>query len=153
MQPLWRSRTDGGSVECIGFSPNGTLLAAGDRDGVIRVWDVETGRELYSSKGHKKWIHALTFSADGRILASCGHDRTVRLWESTTGALLGWLAVDSSWSRAFSRHRGLSSDTEDDFERDYVAGTWFLSVAISPDNHWIAAGTDEDSWFGRRIYL
>jgi WD40 repeat protein len=153
-QPVWRSRVDGGSFKCIAFAPDGTLLAAGGIDHMVRVWDAATGRELHICRGHQKPVLGLAFSADGRMLASCSEDRTVRLWDSTTGSLFAWLAVDSSWSRDFSRLRKKAPrDAGNHFERDYVAGTWFLSVAISPDDHWLAAGTDDDSWFGHRVYL
>jgi WD40 repeat protein len=32
----------------VAFSPDGSLLASGGRDGVVRVWQVSTGQMLYA---------------------------------------------------------------------------------------------------------
>jgi WD40 repeat protein len=34
------------SVNSISFSPSGTLLATGSRDGTARLWDVTTGKQV-----------------------------------------------------------------------------------------------------------
>lgn len=67
------------------FSPDGKLVALGDNDGIIRVWQLPTGRELFVLKGHPFGITCLAISADGKMLASSGSDETIRLWALTTG--------------------------------------------------------------------
>jgi WD40 repeat protein len=68
-------------IVALAFSPDGTLLAAGDGDNSIVVWEVGTGQMRARFSGHKIGTMALKFSPDGRMLASGGEDRTVRLWE------------------------------------------------------------------------
>jgi hypothetical protein len=69
----------------IGFSPDGTLLAAADGDNTVVVWEVASGRLRARSSGDQGEITALAFSADGRMLASGGMGRTIRLRELATG--------------------------------------------------------------------
>ena len=64
------------------FSPDGTILASGDYDRTVRVWEVETGMSLATLKGHSDWVRSVAFPPDGRTLASGSGDGTVLLWET-----------------------------------------------------------------------
>jgi len=79
-------------------------------DGMIRVWEVATGKELRRLKGHTDWVLTVAFSRDGRRILSGGMDRTVRLWEAETGKQLRCFTITSDLVAhvAFSprRHAG-----------------------------------------------
>jgi len=69
-------------VLCITFSPDGKLLASGGADGVVRVWDVETGasRATMAPRRRDAMVFALAFAPDGKTLAAaCGAE--VRQWD------------------------------------------------------------------------
>lgn len=69
-------------VSAIAFSPDSKTIAVGDRDGLIRVWDTDTWREMIETtySGHTKGILDLAFSPDGTRLASVGLDNNLFQW-------------------------------------------------------------------------
>lgn len=69
------------AVACLVFAPDGKTLALGCYDGVIRLFDVVTAKEVGALEGHASVVYALAFSHDGRVLASGSFDQSVRLWE------------------------------------------------------------------------
>src|SRR5207249_7166213 len=68
-------------IFAIAFSPDGKWLAAGNWDGMTRVYEVETGKELCRLVGHQSHVNAVRFSPDGKTLATGSSDTTVLLWE------------------------------------------------------------------------
>jgi hypothetical protein len=67
------------------FSPDGVLLATGDRNGGLYVWESATGNEFYNLKGHEKAITSVSWRPDSNVLASASEDGGVRLWEMNGG--------------------------------------------------------------------
>ncbi len=67
----------------------------GQSKGVVKLWDLESGKRKVLFKGHESGVRALAFSPDGgRILSAGGveetlpgqaEDNSVRLWDRTTG--------------------------------------------------------------------
>jgi WD40 repeat protein len=72
-------RTNG--YEELAFSADGRLLATSDFGGVVHVWEVVSGQELFTFKGHRGEVRSVAFSADGRRLASASTDSTVLIWD------------------------------------------------------------------------
>lgn len=96
----------------LGFSADGSLLASYADDETIRIWDVQTQRQVVRIQA--KNIRALVFSKNNNYLFTCGTDSTLRIWNSQTGALL------TTW-------------------RDYPAP--LTSLDISSDGLYLAAAT------------
>jgi RNA polymerase sigma factor (sigma-70 family) len=70
-----------GMVQALAYSHDGKLLAAGDRDGSVWLWDAVTNRALRRFAGHQGPITSLSFSADDRTLVSASADTTALIWD------------------------------------------------------------------------
>ena len=74
-----------GWIYCVTFSPDGVLLATGDKNGGVFVWEAETGRQYLQLKAHSRTIRGLSWRSDSNILATCSEDGSIRLWEMENG--------------------------------------------------------------------
>ena len=95
------------NVMCVAFSPDGKRLASGDGirsnsafnstgkevPGLVKLWDIETGQELFSFKGHASCVLRVAVSPDGKHLASVSDDQVVKVWDTQTGQELHSLSV------------------------------------------------------------
>lgn len=102
----------------LAFSPDGRMLATGGFDRAIKLWDLETGREINTLIGHTDRVSAVTFSPDGKTLISGSWDKTIKLWQIDKGQEICTL-------------KGHSDEV--------------MSVAISPDGKIIISGSADRS--------
>ncbi|PSB58176.1 NB-ARC domain-containing protein [Chamaesiphon polymorphus] len=84
-----------GRVFATAFSPDSQLVAIGEYNGDVYIWQVATKRLQFKFHGYSSWIWSLAFSPDGRIVASASQDGTIRLWEIATGQVSHVLQVDN----------------------------------------------------------
>ena len=71
----------GDAVSSVVFSPDGNTLASGGRDDTVRLWDVATGENIKTLRGHWNDVNSVVFSPDGKTLASGSDDNTIRFWD------------------------------------------------------------------------
>jgi WD40 repeat protein len=69
----------------VAFSPNGELLASSGWDGMVRVWDAATGKEIHVFATDQGYHGCFAFAPDGKLLVAGGSDRTIRFWSLATG--------------------------------------------------------------------
>jgi WD40 repeat protein len=92
-------------VRIVALSPDGTRLATGGGDFLVRTWDVASGRLLEAFRGHTKLPRDISWSRDGRRLATASYDGTARIWDAETGQELltlgdhGNIVALATWSR------------------------------------------------------
>lgn len=100
------------------FAPDGRRGISGGADQTVRVWDVESGREIHRMTGHSFTIFSLAFSPDGQLALSGSGDKTVRLWDMERGLQIrrfgGFFLGKASWP--------------------------VDAVAFSPDGRWALSG-------------
>jgi WD40 repeat protein len=70
---------------CMAISVDGKILATGDLDCKIWIWQISTGKELGQLVGNRSLVAGVSFSLDGKTLVSAGYDHTVRVWDVANG--------------------------------------------------------------------
>jgi RNA polymerase sigma factor (sigma-70 family) len=106
-------RGDTGRVHAVCFSPDGTTLVAGLRDGTIRRWNAASGREFAPLRHNVTGgVRALAFSPYGETLAAVMQNESenmVELWDWRSSQVREQLkAPIIVWSLAFSPDRTLA---------------------------------------------
>jgi WD40 repeat protein len=64
----------------VAWSPDGTMIAGGGTNGVLRVWDASTNALLLDLVGDQEVVFAVAWSPDSTQLASGGRDGFTRIW-------------------------------------------------------------------------
>jgi WD40 repeat protein len=72
---------EAGSINFVAVSPDAKTLAIGTQDGVIKLFNLPTRREVAVLKGHLTYVDGLSFSPDGSVLVSASGD-VLRVWKA-----------------------------------------------------------------------
>jgi len=72
-------------VLCVLFCPDGKSFISADTQGLIKVWDVFSGKEKMVLQKHKAPIYIARFNENGETLISAGMDKKIILWDFLTG--------------------------------------------------------------------
>lgn len=70
------------------FTPNDLYLVVAYTHGVLKMIEIDTGREFKEFIGHTAMTADLAFMPNGRQMISTGWDMSLRLWDLTTGMQL-----------------------------------------------------------------
>jgi TPR repeat protein len=62
------------------FSPDGSQILTGSKDGTAKLWDAASGRLLATLMGHTGGVRRVAYSPDGSLIGTVSEDRTVKLW-------------------------------------------------------------------------
>jgi WD40 repeat protein/tRNA A-37 threonylcarbamoyl transferase component Bud32 len=72
-------------IRCLAFSPNGRFLASGDEEVVVKLWSIESKRELFTLMPHGSSITGLAFNASSELLATGSNPGEITVWRTATG--------------------------------------------------------------------
>jgi WD40 repeat protein len=80
-----------------GGDAGGRRAVSASEDRTLRVWELESGRELLTLKGHAGWVQAVAVTPDGRRAVSGCADGTLKVWELESGRELRTLQGHARW--------------------------------------------------------
>ena len=145
-----------GYVWALAFSPNGRLLAAGDGEGMVKIWDVQRQESIAQLAGDTNSVYAVAFSPDSRTLTTAGYHGKIKLWSVSNWESLGTLENNGTvHTLDFSPDgRGLAStghaavtlwSVNNGKEITSLTGHtgWIYGTAFSPDGTTLVSGGDD----------
>ncbi|TRV43164.1 MAG: WD40 repeat domain-containing protein [Microcystis panniformis Mp_MB_F_20051200_S6D] len=116
-------------------------MVSGSLDKTIKLWNVETGKEIRTLKGHDSYVWSVNFSPDGKTLVSGSGDNTIKLWNLETGKEIRTLKGHNSRVRSvnFSPNgKTLVSGSWDKTIKLWNFGTdWGLSDLMGRSCDWV----------------
>jgi WD40 repeat protein len=138
----------GRPVNACAMTPDGRLAFSASDDDTLKLWDLQTGRELATLTGHEAKVTACALTPDGRRALSASWDRTLKLWDLQTGRDLatrtghdggvtacaltpdGRLGLSASWDRTLKLW-DLQSRRELATLQGHAGPVW--ACALTPD--------------------
>jgi WD40 repeat protein len=82
-------------VTALAVTPDGKQVISASMDHTLKVWELDSGRELRTLRGHTNFVNAVAVAPDGRRAASASTDNTVRIWDVASGRELITMAAHS----------------------------------------------------------
>ena len=136
-------------VTTAALSPNNRILALGDSEHNIGLYEVISGKLIVRMEGHTAPLYRLRFSPDGTRLLSADDDGQVILWNTSSGAMVESLAAHTGsirgmvWGldgnlRAWANNTAWTLNPQDGgllHTTSVYSGTIF---AASPAGDWLA---------------
>ena len=145
------------AVSAVAFSPDGTRVATGSRDGTARVFDVASGTEI-SRLDHDRAVGAVAFSPDGTRVATGSSDASARVFDVASGTEISRLDHDRAVGAVAFSPDGtrVATGSSDASARvfDAASGTEISrlnhldavsAVAFSPDGSLLATASSDAS--------
>lgn len=74
---IWKRQHN--QLSTLNFSTDGSFLASGSQDGIIKLWRIRDGNLMFILN-NKHSVNSIVFSTDGQILISGGDDGIVNFW-------------------------------------------------------------------------
>ena len=154
---IWKLCKDcTGQVSTTKFSPDMKLIAAGDENGQIFVWDIQTGKKLYQFQNSNSVITNFVWTSDSKILISIYRESILSYWNISDGQMethhfgnIGNILTfdmtsDSNKLIIVSDDEKLSLWNLDGTFISFLSeniGSYPLDIKISPDNSLVAVFT------------
>jgi len=72
-------------IRTVAFSPTQLVIASGDLEEGLKLWDAQSGKNLYNPDQSMRAIDEIYFSRDGKWLATSHEDGLLRVWDVNAG--------------------------------------------------------------------
>ncbi len=112
---LWRADHAAG-LGAVRFFPDGTVVATGDDDGRIVLWDAATGDALLGFDAHDDEVTTLAVAAAGSLLASSSEHGGLAVWQIPERTMQWWQTEPAGmiYGTAFAPAGDVLASTDDE---------------------------------------
>ena len=110
-------------IKCLAFNHESKYLVSGNSDGVLKIWDLFSGKVIQALKGHDTAIEKIAISPDGEKAVSVSSDGLLCLWNIQKGELLAKFATYDNKEWVFL--------TPDGYFNASANGANYLNIRVS----------------------
>jgi len=108
-------------VNACAVTPDGRHVISASSDKTLKVWELESGREVATLEGHTAWVSACAVMPDGRHVISASGDHTLKVWDLATYTC-------RITHRGDAAYRTLAVSASTIIAGDEAGVVWFLDV-------------------------
>jgi WD40 repeat protein len=76
----FRLETTGKNIKVIRFNPESNLLAIGDVNGSVELWDINARKQISEIKAHNAQVNDIQFNTALKQMATAGNDKTIKIF-------------------------------------------------------------------------
>ena len=145
------------ALNTVSICPDGTCVASSFQDGIVGVWDLETGKPTWNRRATAELMGTLAVSPDGRYLAAGDSEGCANIWSISDGRLIHRTSpIDEHiWAVAFTNdgaHLAVGGSTIVGLiDAQTFREVWVMpghtspvaSLAISPDDRRLVSGSQD----------
>jgi small GTP-binding protein len=106
------------SVWDVAITPDGKRAVSASSDNTLKVWDLDTGKNIATFKGHEDVVYGTAVFPDGKRVVSTSRDKTLKVWDLDTGKNTATLKGHKDW---------------------------VVSVAVTPDGQRVVSGSADQT--------
>lgn len=146
-----------GAIYSVAVSPDSKIIASGNSEQNIELWDLQTSKKLQTLKGNTGRVYDIYFSPDGKRIVSASDDRKVIIWDLKTGKVLNNLEghQERVYTAIFSPDgKVIASSSADRTIRLWNAETgksintfqeksWVYDISFTPDGKVLTSGSKD----------
>ncbi|MEC4813604.1 MAG: hypothetical protein SAK29_10100 [Scytonema sp. PMC 1069.18] len=103
-------------VKALSVTPDSKYIISGLSNGSIKIWELESGLELYTCTGHSETVNSIAVIPNGEQIISGSADQTVKVWDLRTGDEILTL-------------------------KGHISAV--KTIIVTPDSKWIISGSDD----------
>ena len=109
-----------GAVLAVAVTPNGKRAVSASVDHTLKVWELDSGREMCTLTGHAESVGAVAVTPEGQRAVSASSDWTLKVWDLDSGRELRALPANDGGFRAMAvtpdGQRAISASHAEDAE-------------------------------------
>jgi WD40 repeat protein len=79
----------------VAVTPDGKRTVSASYDHTLKIWDLDTGGELRTLKGHSGSVDAVAVTPDGQRAVSGSSDNTLKIWDLESCAILAEFTAEA----------------------------------------------------------
>jgi WD40 repeat protein len=72
----------------VAVTPDGQRVVSTSGDNTLKVWDINSGRELATLVGHSGVVEGVAVTPDGERIVSASLDTTLKVWDLESGTII-----------------------------------------------------------------